>query len=161
MREKVDFLEKLRRNRESMRLNIAPGYGLAKSEMVFRYMDATGNTVKTESVSEQQITYNVITGAVNKKYPLPEGIKDRATSKAWARILRALNRAVDAETPESFIEVSAEGAEFLQDALGPYGVDARTVIVKEDILDALEAILREEKASRNGTAKRESAETRA
>jgi hypothetical protein len=119
------------------------------------------NVVKTENVTEQQITVNVVVAAVNKKYPAPDGIKERPLSKTWARISRALNRAVELDPPATHIEISVDGVEFLKSCLEPYGPDARTVLVKEDLLDALEDLLKQDDAGKNGATKRESVETRA
>ena len=145
-----------------MRLSIAPGYALAKSDRVFRYVDQAGNVVKTEDVSEQQITSNVIASAVSKKYPQPDGIKERPLSKTWARISRALNRAVDSTPPADYIEISPDGVDFLKSVLEPFGADTRTVLVKEDLLTMLDELAKQEDGAKNGTAaRRESAETRA
>ncbi len=117
-------------------------------------------------VTFRQVTLNVLLNAVRQKHPAPKGVESRVESKEWSRILRDVSRTTEKddkgeEKGDGWFNLSLAGYDFLLKTLEPFGCEGYELVVKEEIIENMEAAKKledeQKAAAQNGVAKPEAA----
>jgi hypothetical protein len=121
-----------------MQISLAPDYLITEADKI-----------QDPALSPVKVSIFLIRNAVAAKYP--QGMDDRKTQRAWARIQRVLQAATD---ENDVAEISMEQADVLLEAIKTWKVPTHLVLWHLDLLDSLELAKSEaddaEKAKRNG-----------